>query len=131
MDIKTETRREFGPEIPESVKNFFAGEELRFSKPVTVSFDTERVMKLSRTGMDKGDAEAIAFLLWRARLVHRSAKVSWEQAVDHAWLRTELFKVCAERRKLRIAENEARKQRLQAVILTGGDTSLDAESPSA
>jgi hypothetical protein len=131
MDIKTETRREFGPEIPESVKNFFAGQEERFSKPVTVSFDTERIQKLSKAGMAKEDAESIAFLLWRSRLVHRSAKVSWADAVEHGWLRTELFKVCAERRKQRIAENEARHQRLQSVILTGADSSVDSESPSA
>lgn len=131
MDIKTETRRDFGPEIPESVKNYFAGQEARFAAPVTVSFDTERIVKLSKTGMDKADAEAIAFLLWRSRLVHRSAKVSWADAVEHGWLRTELFKVCAARRKQRIAENEARHQRLQSVILTGVDGSTDAESPSA
>lgn len=124
-DIKTLTRKEFGPDIPEHVKNYFAENESRFASPVTVSFDTARIAKTLK--VDAADAEALAFLLWRARLVARETTASWPEAVDHAWLRTELFKVCNQRRKDRIAQAEARRERLNALVLTGVDSNTDGE----
>jgi hypothetical protein len=129
-DVKSETRREFGPEIPEQVMMVFALDEQRFAKSVTVSFDTERMAKVF-PGIEAGDAESLAFLLWRSRVVFREAKVGWERAVESAWLRDELFKTSNDRRKARKAAADARYQRLQSLIQTGADASLSADAVEA
>jgi hypothetical protein len=108
-------------DVPEHIADWFKQphQEARFAAPVTVELDTERVIKLSKQGISKPDAEAIAFLLWRARMVRRYAgatvKMSWPDAVEHALLRDEVFRVCNERRQRAIAEREARKERLESV----------------
>lgn len=126
MDINTETKREFDPDIPEKLVNYFASQEAKYSASVRLELDTQRITKVLKVDEQK-DAEALAFLLWRARLVHREARVSWADAMNHAWVRSELFKVCNERRKARIAESKARKERLESLILTGADGSVSGE----
>jgi hypothetical protein len=91
-----------------------------------VALDTERVQKL---GIPAQDAEAVAFMLWRGRMVARYAKVDFATGLEHGWLRTELFKVCSERRKRAIAEADARRDRLNSVVLTGGNPdTLDGQA---
>jgi hypothetical protein len=120
-DIRELNKREFGPEIPEQVKNFFAADPERWGKPVMLTHDVARITATSKSGISKEDAEAIAFMLWRGRMVAREFKLTFAEGLEHGWLRTETFKVANERRKARIAANEARRERLNSLVLTGGN----------
>lgn len=114
-----------GGDIPEVVKNYIAMHADRFIQPQTHDRDVEIVMKMSKRGIEKADAEAVAWLIWRARMVHswtavdRKPTLSWEQAVDSAWLKDELFKLCSDKRKHFYEERDARRTRLEQAITTG------------
>ena len=58
-----------GGDIPEAVMTYIAAHPELFQQYQSHDRDTERVMKLSKAGIAKQDAEAIAWLLWRSRLV--------------------------------------------------------------
>jgi hypothetical protein len=130
MNVKTANAREFGPDVPEQVKNFFAADPERWGKSVQLSFDVERIKATSKSGISDEDAQALAFLLWRGRMVAREFKLTFAEGLEHGWLRTETFKVANERRKARIAASDARRERLNSLVLTGAPDSLDADAPA-
>lgn len=119
--VTTQTiRKERAPggDIPETWATYIAMNPDKFVQSQTVDRDTERVMKMSRSGIEKSDAEAVAWLLWRARMVigwsavNRKPTKTWEEAVQAAWTKDELFQMCNEKRKRFYEEREARRERL-------------------
>lgn len=114
-----------GGDIPEVVMQWFAMHPDLFQQYQSHERDTARLMKLSKSGVTKEDAEALAWLLWRARMVQGWSAVNrvptrtWAEAVESAWLKDELFLMCSERRKQHYAEQQARRDRLEQAMLTG------------
>lgn len=117
--------RQPGGDIPESVMFFVGARPDLFQDYQTHDRDTERIMKMSKRGITKEDAEAIAWLLWRARLVqswtavNRVPTIGWEDAVMSGWLKDEMFKLCKAKRDGFYAEREARRNRLDSLVQTG------------
>jgi hypothetical protein len=127
-----------GGSIPETVMHYIATHPFWFQDRQTHERDTERIIKMSKVGIAKEDAEDIAWLLWRARMVqgwsavNRKPTRSWAEAVESAWLKDELFQMCSDKRRAYYAEQEARRKRLEQMMATGlegdhGDT-VDAKA---
>lgn len=119
--------RQPGGDIPESVMMYIALHPDLFCEYVAHDKDTERIVRMSKKGISLEDAEQVAWLIWRARMVRqwttdrktRQPTLTWETAVESAWLKDELFKLCADKRKAYYAEQQARRERLDALVQTG------------
>lgn len=121
--IKTE--RTPGGDVPEVIMNYLAMHPQWFEGRVSHERDTERLMRMSKKGIAKEDAESVAWLLWRARMVqgwsavNRVPTKTWAECIESAWLKDELFLMCADKRKAFYAEQEARRNRLEQAVATG------------
>lgn len=142
------TKPEFTPEIPESVMCYIGLHPEMFMDRQQHDADVEHFVRLSKkrpeqwkTKPDRqlgepgvetdewktfiGDMDALAWLVWNARMVIQWSSVDrkptkcWSDAVESAWLRDELFEMCRERRKAFYAEKEARHDRLDGLVKTG------------
>lgn len=115
-----------GGDIPETVATFVMLHPEMFAARQSLDRDTEKVMRMSKKGIEKEDAEAIAWLLWRSRMVLSWSRnpvtlaptQTWETAVESAWLKDELFAMCNERRKRYYEAQQARRDRLENLMLT-------------
>lgn len=119
-----------GNAVSHNIAKFFADNADRFESGQTVAVDTARIMKMSKSGITEADAQELAFLLWRARMVQRYVNAvagrpvtQWGEAVWHAWQRSETFHAANAARKERIAQAEARRERLDALVQTGVEQS--------
>jgi hypothetical protein len=113
-----------GGDIPETVATYIAAHPEQFQEYMTFDKDTERICAMSKKGIELEDAQAIAWLLWRARLVFnwtrdsdRQPTLDWELAVESAWLKDELFRMCKDKRSNFYEAQQARRERLEGIKL--------------
>lgn len=126
--VTTETirnERPTGGSIPEVLATWIAANAARFIEYETHDTDTGNLLKMSKKGMQLEDAEEVAWLLWRARMVlawtavNRKPTITWAAAVESAWLKDVRFENASAKRKAFYAEQTARRDRLANLIQTG------------
>jgi hypothetical protein len=155
--------REPGGDIPEVQANYIAAHPslfmerqahekdvlqfIRMSKRRPTQWAEKPNPELGEPGVETpewvefvGDMEALAWLVWRARLVlawtavDRKPTMPWSDCVESGWLKDDTFRQCLQRRQDYYDAQEARRDRLKTRMLTGEEaphTSTSSERKAA